>query len=117
MKHDFEYAHNHYQKIKPSLHFDQTDVCSCPTILTAIDICLRQKRHIDKAERKKTMTIKQKQNKDIGDRNTQETSISKYKQKRLHIKVGLDSFIPGQLTKANPGLWAPPIKLLNELLC
>ena len=116
MKHDFEYAHNHYQKIKPSLHFDQTDVSSGPIILTAIDICLRQKRHKYKEERKKTMAIKQKQNKDIGDRNTQETSISKYKQKRPHIKVGLDSFLPGQLSKANFGLWVPPIKLLNGLL-
>ena len=57
------------------------------------------------------MTIKQKQKKDIGDRNAQELSISKYKQKRPHIKVGLDSFLPGQL-----GLWVPSIKLLNGLL-
>ena len=62
------------------------------------------------------MIIKQKQNKDIGDKNTQEISISKYKQKRPHIKVGLDSFLPGQLSKANFGLWDPPIKLLNGLL-
>ena len=113
MKHNFDYAQKYNQKTQLWLHFDQPNVCCCPTILTAIDVCLRQKRNKDKAERKKTMTIKQKQNKDIGDRNTQEISISKCKQKRPHIKVGLDSFLPGQLTKANFGLWVPPIKLLN----
>ena len=59
------------------------------------------------------MTIKQKQKKDIGDRNIY---FKIFKQKRPHIKVGLDSFLPGQLSKANFGLWVPPIKLLNGLL-
>ena len=53
MKHDFDYAQKYNQKTQLWLHFDQPNVCSCPTILTAIDICSRQKRNKDKAERKK----------------------------------------------------------------
>ena len=52
MKHDFDYAQKYNQKTQLWLHFDQPNVCSCPTILTAIDICLGQKRNKDKAERK-----------------------------------------------------------------
>ena len=65
MKHDFDYAQKYNQKTQLWLHFDQPNVCSCPTILTSIDICLGQKRNKDKAERKKTIIIKQKQNKEI----------------------------------------------------
>ena len=67
----------------------------------------------DKAEQKKNNDYKTDTKQD---KNTQEISILKYKQKRPHIKVGLDSFLPGQLTKANFGLWVPPIKLLNGWL-
>ena len=53
LTHDFDYAQKYNQKIQLWLQFDQPNVCSCPTILTAIDICLGQKRNKDKAERKK----------------------------------------------------------------